>query len=499
LFDAFRAHALSHPLLLFLLCLLAARLGGTALLKKVAGTFAGRLPASLLVSGLYLGTVAAYVAIPAYFDHVEPSVAAVSWAVMRGQEAYPAADAPVMYGLPYGPMLYLLNGLTLTMVGPSLPASKVAGGFAAIASLILAALAARRAGRRDWPRVLRWTALVYLAFGATTFWVRAEPLLLLCSSLALVSLTLPPVLAALTAGVALGLGINLKISAVIYLLPPLVVAWRKFDHAILALTLATATIVAAIPFAMIGNISLTGYLYWVQSTSAHGFRLRALPTALEWAALVALPLLVARARESFEADTEMRRWLIVAIFASVPLALKHGTGYYHYLPFVPLVVFAARGAPMRAPLLLTWVILAGCQFPHWFSTSTALPAREILAELRAIEQENEGTIGMGYSPNYRLSFFRPQLVFDGQPYAIDGASVMDAAWSGRSFPPAVIESVRSCAFQVWLIPASSSPFELPNAYASAEQVFPEELRQVFRDRYEIAGSRKWFDVWRCVK
>jgi hypothetical protein len=499
LFDAFRAHALSHPLLLFLLCLLACRLAGTALLQKVAGTFSGKVPATLLVSGLYLGTVVAYVAIPAYFDHVEPSVAAVSWAVMRGQEAYPAGDAPVMYGLPYGPMLYLLNGLTMTMVGPTIPASKVVGGLAAIGSLIVAALAARREGRNAWPRVLRWTALLYLAFGATTLWVRAEPLLLLCSSLSLLSLTLPPALAALTAGVALGLGINLKISAVIYLLPALVVVWRKFDHAILALTLATAAIVAAIPFAIAGNITPTGYLHWVQSTSGHGFRLRAMPTALEWAAFVALPLLVARARESSGTDNGMRRWLIVAIFASVPLALKHGTGYYHYLPFVPLVVFAAHGAAIRAPLLLTWVLLAGCQFPHWFSTSTALPAREILAELRAIEEETEGTIGMGYSPNYRLSFFRAQLVFDGQPYAIDGASVMDAAWSGRPFPPAVIDSVRSCAFQVWLIPAASPPFELPNAYAPTEQVFPEELRQVFRDRYQIVDSRKWFDVWRCVR
>ena len=94
---------------------------------------------------LYLATVVLYVAMPAYFDHVEPSVAAVSWVVMQGQQAYPDQASAGMYGLPYGPMLFLGNGLTMLLLGPSIITSKVAGAVATVASLFALVLAARRA------------------------------------------------------------------------------------------------------------------------------------------------------------------------------------------------------------------------------------------------------------------------------------------------------------------------------------------------------------------
>jgi hypothetical protein len=501
LFDAFRAHALSHPFILFLLCVVVSRPVRAALHRA-----AGKVSTTFLVSALYVSALSFYVAIPAYYDHVEPSIAAVSWAVMRGQEAYPSAASSAMYGLPYGPMLFLLDGLTMKLLGPCIVSSKIAGALAAVGSLVLTAIAARRVSPSSWPRVLLLTALVYLAFGATTFWVRAEPILLLCSSLAVLSLTLPPAAAVVVAGVALGIGVNLKVSAVVYLFPVLILLWRRSSPLHLAMALAIAAVAAAIPFALTHNISATGYFYWMRTAAEHGFRPRALPGALEWAAFVLIPLLSFAGRRAIldwgSHPMLFRLLLIVSVFVSLPLAVKHGTGFYHFLPFIPLVAFAAAGSVettriISPGMLLACGVLAACQLPHWVAATTELPAREIARELREIEGVHGATTAMGYSRNYRVSFFRPLLVFDGNPYALDGASLMDWHWSGAAFPAAAVDAIRECEVAVWAIPTGAPPFELPNAYPRAGDVIPEEFRQAFRDRYQLVQSGRWFDVWQC--
>jgi hypothetical protein len=503
LFDTLRAHVLSHPLLLVGICLIVHRAAaGRLAAEKVAGTFAANVPAAWVFFVLFGGIVTVNVAVSAYGDHVEPSVAALSWAVMQGQDAYPPPDAPALYGLPYGPMLYLLNGVVMKIAGPGISASKLLGGVTSVGSLILIAIAARRAHGDSWPRVLSWTAIVYLAFGSAAFWVRAEPLLMLCSSIAVLSLTLGLVPAAIAMGIAVGVGINLKISAFIYLVPAIVVVLRKHGSVALAVTAGVAAIVTALPFIVFDNISATGYLHWVRSTAAHGFRLRALPTALEWATFAAIPLaLFARSRQ--EHLRQMSWLLVLMIFVSVPLAAKHGTGAYHFLPFVPLVLFAAGGkrdsVPARMPALLAASLVLGAfQLSQWMVVTTGLPGSQILSELQRIELTSRGTIAMGYSRNYRLTFFRPQLVFDGHPNVLDGASAMDAAWSRRPFPRRMIDGMKSCDIDTWVIPAGGAPFELPNAYGSAE-VFPEEFRAAFLARYQRRESGRWFDVWSCAR
>ncbi len=507
-----RAHAISHPLLLFLLCLAAFKLLNPLVAqvqRKVAGTFPAKVPATYLLSVLYLATVVLYVAIPAYYDHVEPSVAAVSWVVMQGQQAYPDQASAGMYGLPYGPMLFLCNGLTMLLLGPGIITSKVAGAGASVASLFALGLATRRADGLEWPKAMRWAALVYLMFGATSFWVRAEPLLLFCASLAVLSLTVPAVLSTVLVGIAVGVGVNLKVSVVIYLFPALALVWRKHGPGRFAAAAAIATLVAALPYLAFHNISLAGYLSWVRAATGQGLRLSALPTALEWTIVLAMPMLLSGRPETAPrgvSDMVVFRGLVIAsMLVSLPIAAKHGTGIYHFLPFVPSIIFASCTATKTGPrfvapaMLASFVLIAALQLQPWVTATTSLPAREIISELKQLEAARAGSMSMGYSANYRLSFFRPVLVFEGQPYSLDGASLMDWHWSGRPFPPAAIAAVRACAVDAWIIPAGAPPFELRNAYPIAGDIFPDEFRRAFEDRYALEKSGRWFDVWRCQR
>ncbi len=104
----------------------------------------------------------------------------------------------------------------------------------------------------------------------------------------------------------------------------------------------------------------------------------------------------------------------------------------------------------------------------------------MISELKQIEAAHTGVVAMGYSANYRLSFFRPELVFDGQPYALDGASMMDWRWSGRPFPASALTALRDCAVDVWVIPSGAPPFVLPNDYPIAGDVFPDEFPEDIR-------------------
>lgn len=48
--------------------------------------------------------VGTYLALDGYFDHIEPSVAALSWLWARGDPVYVPAGSPRVYSLLYGPM-----------------------------------------------------------------------------------------------------------------------------------------------------------------------------------------------------------------------------------------------------------------------------------------------------------------------------------------------------------------------------------------------------------
>ena len=182
-----------------------------------------------------------------------------------------------MYGLPYGPMLFLANGLTMRVLGPSLASSKVAGCAAALASLLLVAIALRRAPVPDRRAALVLMPLLYLTFGAASFWVRAEPLLLLCAAASVLSVTVPALPAVVVAGVSLGLATNLKVSAPIYLIPTLALLWRRHGLPAVVGVVAISAVIAAAPFLVSGTFSPSTYLYWLGSAASEGVRIQSIP------------------------------------------------------------------------------------------------------------------------------------------------------------------------------------------------------------------------------
>ena len=65
-----------------------------------------------LVIGVYLIKLVSYVLYPNFADHVEATVASISWLGLHGREFYPNWMVDDVYGLVYGPVLYLVQGLS---------------------------------------------------------------------------------------------------------------------------------------------------------------------------------------------------------------------------------------------------------------------------------------------------------------------------------------------------------------------------------------------------
>jgi len=284
----------------------------------------------------------------------------------------------------------------------------------------------------------------------------------------------------------------------------LLLLWRRHGWTGLAGIGAVAAAIVAAPFLASGRFSAQAYVYWLGSAVSHGVDIHHIPRALEWTAFLLTPVCmaaIARRQDEPPGMSLFRAALAASVLVSLPAAIKHGTGDYHFLPFVPSVVFAGylgKSQILRPSAMIgACVVLALVPLSIWIPAATALPGRQIVEELRSLERAHAGTVAMGYSANYRPSFFRPVLVFDGQPYVLDSASAMDWHWRGRPFPAAMIEGLRRCAVQTWVVPIGAPPFELPNAYPVAGDVFPEEFRRAFRESYVRGSGGQWFDVWRC--
>ena len=444
-----RAHFVSHPLVLMLV------LAGCAavvehLTRSSASVSHPRVRAVALYSPLaaYIAILVWYCGTPQYYDHLEPAVAAVASVAAQGAAVHPDADALGQYALPYGPLLFLFLGGVWSLGDGTIEASKALGGVSALLSLALIYLSVRKvATSAAASRATCLAALTYLAFGNSTFWVRAEPLLLLCVAFAMWLMPSRRLSSAVALGIIIGVAVGFKITAAAYFLPAIAIVGRREFRA-LALTLLTAVLTFAIPFAL-DSVSALAYKDLLVAASAHGIRLRSVPTQLQWAMVLAVPLVAALASRTPRGALDDKDALVglgLGLLLTIPVAAKVGAGPYHFIPFIPAIavlasrmrgdVVAMQGSriTMRA-FWLAMATIAILQQPYWIRVVIDQPDDDVIAEIRAFERQFPGPIAVGYTQNYRLSYFRPLLTADGHPYLFDAAAMMDYQLSGRVSPP----------------------------------------------------------------
>lgn len=475
----------------------------------------------------YIGLVILYPTWADYADPAEANVAVVSWLLRRGEPLYPTLDAAGRYINNYGAFSYIIQAAFLSVFQPSIFSSKLAGSVAGLSSLTLIFLLIRH-------QLNRWFAIVGTAIASlcflnqtsasglltSSFWVRPDSLLLFFSVLGLFLVVRGgKAIAIFGSAIALGVSTNLKVTAFLHFIPIYVLLLERFGIVSVLISAASSLLISALPY-LLPQISLTNYWKWLQQVRLKGIKSEQIPKNLLWTAFMAIPSMIALLlncnRRWFS-----KRWLygltlLAGIVINAVISSTRGALENNMLPFVPLLIYLAidlfRLRASRPKLISVLGISAAIAFiaasslavysteVKFVERMNTAPGHRAISDLdRFIAAHPNRTIGMGYGAvSYQLSSYRPPLVFAGNPYLLDSASLMEMQASGlNNTPEKTLQALKTCQTQIWLIPKENLPFQVYSYYPPLQKLFSDRFRKIFAETYDRQESTEFYDAWIC--
>jgi len=522
----FRVNAANRPFWLFV-ALVITFLALTLMARRAGLAFRvgnGRAAAALGAAAVavYVVTAVWYTTREQYFDHAEPTIAAVGWLAQSGRPIYHDLNAAERYSHIYGPLAFVFPGWSLAWFGPSIVASKIAGAAAGLLAVAAVFWIVRSTGQRQSALALTGLfAAMCLMFRHLSFWIRPDSFQLLFVAIAVLSATLSRGLAAgIVVGVAIGVLANLKLTGPLYAAPALVLVYRRFGWRPAGLAVAAAIIVGAAPFVLMPNVSFANYMAWVGLSARNGLSFWTLRQNLEWGIFLLVPMapsLLASGPSSIPSQTH--RWLVASLglaFGGVVIAAsKPGAGPNHVMPFLPWIIYVLASYPLgsdgirrqalfvsaRVAFVVTIGLVALAQVVYLVRGVGGSPGRSAVDDIvRFAAVHPRSNLAIGYSEHGdRLAMLRPLLVFRGNSYLLDAPAIQEYEMSGLDLPAKTLAAVRQCTFEFWMIPKGGEPFAVRNNYPSTgyRPLFSAEFQRTFFNAYSRVGQTEYYDVWQC--
>ncbi|MBT7770328.1 MAG: hypothetical protein HN705_10075 [Rhodospirillales bacterium] len=465
-----------------------------------------------------------YASLDTYVDHALPNIAIRSWRLLSGLDLYYSAESINFMAGVYGPLLNIANGLILWIFGGNLATSNLAGGIALFVGLAAISLHLFRTSDRDVAAVgvIMFLGIIF-AVSPLSFWTRPDPfiLMLVCVAVASSGLqkygTYAPHAAV---AVCIGLAVNFKAHAFIYFIPIVFRYCAARWYVSWPLMAVLSVGVFLLPFGL-PSISLELYLGRLfDMVGGRTISLDLLRTVLKYSTLFLSPIIALAAVWWWARPRiEVRNiWylgtFILSICVGIYSASVPGAGWYHLLPFVPASVdlfskFAQSLNDNPAPRMgilgvffLVFVIISITPQKRLWRTYDRLSAMSPVAdEIRGILKKYPGkSIEMGYGRDvavtYSLTNPRPLLAFAGNPTTVTGPSAMEMRYQGKPVSTVLLEHIRGCKTDLWLIPKAERPFAMNN-YFKNEPAFWAEFQEAFSAAYERRTALDYFDVWAC--
>ena len=473
---------------------------------------------SVIVVVVYLIIVVCYLIFPNYLDHAEVTVASISWLGLHGHPFYPDWKTGDIYGLLYGPNLYLVDGLIL-LVSPTLLASKLPGVFSLTVALYFIFSAIRKKTGNIYSGLIAVaSAITLLAPFEKAYSNRSEPFLLCISALALfAAISLRPLKAAMAVGALAGIAVGFKVHGFLYLLPTALMLFAEMKNARerveLTMTgLVCAATLALLPFCL-KQISLFEYSQYLKTVAGHGLSIDLIAANFRFAFALTAPIV---AIWFWRRPTIGARefWTLAGLFTSIAITVvissKPGSGPHHLLPFIPLCLYAAIVvADLRGPdtsrlsaIILILLLLAYCPSyiediryaRHLFLQSQS--EREKSFELETLSKlYPNAQIGVSGDEHYSDSYFRIIPILKGRDLRLDFNAWMDLAYGGVS-EENIIRFFKQCEVPAWILPIGA-PFTITSYYTDAP-LFSDGLRHMFLTNYKMIQMGQVYQVWQCT-
>jgi Dolichyl-phosphate-mannose-protein mannosyltransferase len=514
-----------RPFWLFLALTMALTIVALAL-KRAAIVVS--LPPALRVIGAvtaiagYAAIAIWYLLLDGFYDHAEPSIAAVAWLFQIGKPIYHAADAAERYSHIYGPFAFMIPGSSLSWLGTGLQQAKLPGTAAGLLTIaIVYRLARSSATRRSALVLAAVVAIVALAFRNRSFWIRPDSYLMFLSAVTLLGATARrPLAGSLVVGIAVGVMADLKLTGPLYALPALGIVIATSGWRWMPIVAVSALAIAIWPFFVFDNVSWQNFWHWFEVSARNGLRFRTLRANIEWALFVVVPVIPLLAAPLGDRLRRIRAGglcgLVLAMIAVIIAASKPGAGPDHVLPFLPAVFYFvslyierlpahAREHPtarVAAPaFVLTALVAAASEQVFFLATSAEVNGMRLSSELASfVDAHPNRTVAMGFTRGgEHLGHARPVLVFRTGAYPLDSAAIQEYQMSGLDLPEATIRALENCETEFWLFPKDRVPFSGRNVYPVMERrpLVPDTFRQTFGERYERVEDTRHFQVWRC--
>jgi hypothetical protein len=459
-----------------------------------------------------------------YLDHLEPVTAIASWHFMEGQALYKGIHEWPKIGV-YGPLIYIIHSTVFKIVGGSIASSKLASSVAIAGSVLIFYLyASKRFGAlKTYSGLLMFVAILMI-YAPYSFWNRPDPFTVFFVTLAVFAKDLPVErwgrwAPHVVVGVSMGLAVNLKVHSFIYFFPIFVdlCGWKGIRKMII-IGLISA-VVFLIPF-MHPDISIVKYLgRTFGGLGDRGVDAGMLKSVLRFSLYFISPVLLlvglmVRGRNFLDVkDVIYFVALVITVALLIVPSSIPGTGSYHLLPLLAISIDAMLrfsrkfdDAPRRQAVAL--VLL-----PIIFLAISIPVQRRLMRQIDRIAQENTAKeihdaaekfrgriIEIGYGESfkkYRFSYFKPILVFAGNPVTVNAQEIMEYGSLGFDYAPKFIAELEACKTPNWLIPKGEQPFKL-QSYYSTSGLFG-RAADVFLERYEKTDELNAYTLWSCKK
>lgn len=464
-------------------------------------------------------------------DHAgEVTISAVSWLLYHGSPLYTTLDAPERYSLQHGPIIYLVVGGIMKLLGPSIFTAKLSSLLSLLAINVISWYWFRRFFNSKtslWLLGLEvWLLLKYYYL----YLVRDDALMVLCTLVGIYFATTKRGRASAILGMALSFGVlvNLKVHGILYAIPALTLVYQRFGRKALFLSLGCLVCIFMLPF-LLPNISFVNYVQWLTLSTEHGLSSKIFIGNLSMAILFCLlPLTLAihlrcNITQFFKENKSFIGALGVTLLLVAIIGSKRGSGSHHLAPIIPMIMYVVvlvvqyRTANIgnynspkfswgyRIGNLLGFIVLITLMFNaangqgriiRYMEVNILKQARiEEVHFIQAKYQGNTMAIGYGEERSYRLyDELIPMLVFDGNPYLLDVSALDDMSAVGLPIPETTIYSLAQGSTKIWLLPRGEKPFSLADGYNGAP-LFNEHFRQIFLANYTIIENTRHFDVW----
>jgi 4-amino-4-deoxy-L-arabinose transferase-like glycosyltransferase len=488
-------------------------------LEKIDLKFFKWLFIAILV--FYIILVSVYLFSRLYLDPISPSLISTSVLFTEGKEIYRSPTDPFVYSLLYGPIAYVVNGFFLFIFGASIFSSKVGSIISLLLSFCFIFYSLKKYIKKENMYVFfGFVSSLFLLFWTFSFEARVDVMALLFSSFALFGATRKKEIPSLIiVGIAMGLGINLKISGLFYFLPALFLLWDNFKMRSVFFSCGVAAISAILPFFVFSNINLGNYLLWLGLVGKHGLEGGSFANNIGYMVFLFLPFLPLFSKKNengFQKNVFYLGVLGISVLVTSVFAAKVGSGQNHLLPFIPFFVYGYgifyfsqewekdKDGFLRLvlPFVAVLILISSITMIRVFRLYSIFPVRANNDLNYIIEKYKTPNVYMGYGessgdPNLyaNVPSLRPVLLFSGKNYLLDKAAFADFREAGGVLSPDFFENFKKCTDDVWIFPKGTKPFEGILGYGKL--LFDEGFVKTFRENFDLRESTEYLDVWRC--